>query len=112
MIKHNKRLVYKPGEKQTNISQFRGKSGVYILYSPAGKVRYIGSSRTQLYKTITRHFQKWNDSRERDQQVDYVYQRIVYPRKGWKVKIIETKPNAHGREWKSTEPKQIRRDRV
>lgn len=66
------RAVYKipPGEKRKNgaynLSILEGKKGVYCIYEerPSGppKVVYIGQSASDLYKTVTRHFQNW-DSR-------------------------------------------------
>lgn len=50
---------------KTNIAWTRGQKGVYII-KENGKVVYVGSSRSQLYKTIIRHFQKWDDPRQPD----------------------------------------------
>ena len=36
------------------------KTGVYIIFENRKRV-YVGHSTYDLYKTITRHFQKWND---------------------------------------------------
>lgn len=38
----------------------RNKSGVYIIYKN-NKPVYIGFSRTDVYKALYRHFQKWSD---------------------------------------------------
>lgn len=35
------------------------RSGVYII-KEAGKIVYVGSSQANLYKTMYRHFEKWN----------------------------------------------------
>jgi excinuclease UvrABC nuclease subunit len=44
-----------------NILHLKGKSGVYLIYQK-NKLVYVGRSSTnRLYKTITRHFQQWND---------------------------------------------------
>lgn len=56
-------LVYRPigspGERYpTWIRALRGKAGVYVIRE-AGETVYVGSSRTQLYDTVTRHFQAW-----------------------------------------------------
>ena len=55
------RTVYKePGKP--NLKRFSGLSGVYIIYREGLKSPdYIGYSGSDLYKTITRHFQSWND---------------------------------------------------
>ena len=37
------------------------KSGIYYI-KENGKLIYIGYSKTNLYKTILRHFQEWNDA--------------------------------------------------
>jgi excinuclease UvrABC nuclease subunit len=41
----------------------RGVPGVYLIYK-AGKLRYVGFSATNVYKTMYRHFQEWNDNRQ------------------------------------------------
>lgn len=43
----------------TTFPQTQQKSGVYII-KESGKIVYIGFSRTNLYRTMYRHFQKWN----------------------------------------------------
>ncbi len=40
------------------IRDLKGKAGVYVIRE-AGEIVYVGSSRTQLYDTVTRHFQSW-----------------------------------------------------
>ena len=40
--------------------KLRGKSGLYIIFLK-GKIDYVGYSATDIYKTLYRHFQKWND---------------------------------------------------
>lgn len=46
---------------RTNISHLKNKSGVYKIYYKidSDKPVYVGSSISNLYRTITRHFQKW-----------------------------------------------------
>jgi hypothetical protein len=46
--------------RKTNLSFAFGKSGVYIIKED-NKIVYIGQSGTNLYRTILRHFQSWND---------------------------------------------------
>lgn len=41
----------------------RNKAGVYIIYK-SHKAVYVGFSRTDVYKALYRHFQKWNDPRQ------------------------------------------------
>lgn len=65
--------VLKPSQKQ---------SGVYLIKNTADKIVYVGYSETQLYKTIYRHFQSWNDRTQR---------RATFPR-DYKVRVILTTP--------------------
>ena len=58
------------------------QSGVYFIKDTQDKIVYVGYSATNLYKTIYRHFQEWNDKKQR---------RFVYPRT-YKVRIIFTTP--------------------
>lgn len=60
---------------KTNLQPAKKRSGVYLIRkrddtTKALKILYVGMSQTDLYKTITRHFQKWDDP----QQV-----RVTYP---------------------------------
>jgi excinuclease UvrABC nuclease subunit len=60
------------------------QSGVYLIKSKrSGKIIYIGHSSTNLYKTITRHFQTWNDKAQ---------QRYVYQKSGYQIRVIFTTP--------------------
>lgn len=52
------------GKFSQQIKDAKGKSGCYLI-KEGSKVVYVGKSKTQLYKTITRHFQKWNDKQYR-----------------------------------------------
>lgn len=59
----NASLVYRPvgasGEPYPDwVRALKGKAGVYVIRE-AGETVYVGSSRTQLYDTLTRHFQIW-----------------------------------------------------
>jgi len=38
----------------------RNKSGVYLIYK-GENLSYVGHSKTDLYKTMYRHFQSWDD---------------------------------------------------
>ena len=56
---------FKPYAKphKTNLKFTDGKAGVYIIKRPGTtKPLYVGMSQTNLYKTITRHFQAWPDN--------------------------------------------------
>ena len=58
------------------------ESGVYLIKSDrTGKIIYIGYSATNLYKTITRHFQKWNDKKQN---------RFVYDKNKYTIRVIFT----------------------
>lgn len=46
----------KPGK--TTFNEVRKRSGVYFIKKD-GQIVYVGYSRTQLYKTLYRHFQAW-----------------------------------------------------
>lgn len=61
------------------------QTGVYFIKSNrTGKVIYIGYSSSNLYKTITRHFQTWNDKQQ---------DRFVYSKNGYTVRVIFTSMN-------------------
>lgn len=83
--------IYQEADRnKTNISFATGKSGIYLIKED-NKIVYVGHSASNLYKTITRHFQTWND-RQQD--------RIVYPknkRHRYSVRIIFTTPKQSGR---------------
>ena len=61
----------------------KGRSGVYAIYSKgSAKARYIGHSKSNLYKTITRHFQSWSDPRQarvsyQDTGGDYLFRAVT-----------------------------------
>lgn len=58
------------------------QTGVYFIKSNrTGKIIYIGYSASNLYKTISRHFQTWNDKSQ---------QRFVYGRDHYTVRVIFT----------------------
>lgn len=55
---------FKPYKKpqSTNLKFTENRSGVYLLKRKGDtKPVYVGMSGSNLYKTITRHFQSWND---------------------------------------------------
>ena len=71
------------GKPSLKILNKKFSTGVYFIKSKrTGKIIYIGFSSSNLYKTIYRHFQTWNDSRDR----------IVYNKTGYQVRIIFTPP--------------------
>lgn len=71
-IKTNRITVYsippKKGERYGKTTKafraFRGKQGVYKLYENR-KLVYIGCSISDIYKTVLRKFQTWNDTQTR-----------------------------------------------
>lgn len=72
-MKKTKFIPAYPKAGKTNLSSFRGKSGVYIIKDGrTNKIVYIGFSGSDLYKTITRHFQSWTDRTQ---------VRVTYPQK-------------------------------
>lgn len=73
--------VYR-SQGKTNLSDYIGKKGVYLI-KHKGKIVYIGQSGSNLYKTITRHFQSWNDR----SQI-----RITYPQsKAYTIRVVLTR---------------------
>lgn len=58
------------------------KAGVYFI-KENGIIVYVGHSSTILYKTIYRHFQKWDDKRS---------ERKVYNKYSCTIRIITTTP--------------------
>jgi hypothetical protein len=63
LIARNGGFTYRPigarGEPYPQwVRDLKGKAGVYVIRE-AGEIVYVGSSRTQLYDTVTRHFQSW-----------------------------------------------------
>lgn len=60
---------------RSNLGFTNGKTGVYIIREKKARGKryatvYVGHSAGDLYKTITRHFQEWND-KEQPQRVTY-----------------------------------------
>jgi excinuclease UvrABC nuclease subunit len=57
--------TYKNGDVISGITTFpesKKRSGVYLI-KEEGVIVYVGYSTTDLYRTMYRHFQRWNDSR-------------------------------------------------
>ncbi|MEM9846254.1 MAG: GIY-YIG nuclease family protein, partial [Bacteroidota bacterium] len=72
---------------KSNLTDWQGRSGIYFIKENR-KIVYIGHSTTNLYKTITRHFQVWNDSAQEG--------RIWYNVQGknsYRVKLHEYEPD-------------------
>ena len=81
MLKIRLKEPYRKGNmsdyQRSNISEAKGKKGIYMIYKN-GTLRYIGYSETDLEKTCLRHFQSWAD----DRQV-----RVTYKRQDCKVRL-------------------------
>lgn len=75
---------YLKGEKKTAFPKIQNKSGVYLVKSiRTGDIVYIGYSGSNIYKTMYRHFQSWNDPTQT---------RVTYPKKGYIVRVVLTTP--------------------
>lgn len=70
---------------KTNFRHINKKAGVYIIKSKrTGDIVYIGHSKTNLYRTMYRHFQSWDDPLQR---------RVVYKQKNnYLVRVVFTSP--------------------
>jgi excinuclease UvrABC nuclease subunit len=82
MKKSRFRPAYKANGR-TNYPNIQGKTGVYIIKKDETIV-YIGHSTSDLYKTLYRHFQSWNDKTQ---------VRTVYPksqRNKYTVRVVLT----------------------
>ena len=80
-----KTAFFKPYDKtgkNTNLKKFMNKAGVYLI-KESGKLTYIGYSAGNLYKTITRHFQTWNDPTQ---------PRFFYERSKCTIRVVLTTP--------------------
>ncbi len=74
------------GKPTLNHAKYANKCGVYFIKSKAtGVIVYVGSSATQLYKTIYRHFQEWND-RSRGKGFD----RTTYGKNSYQISVLLT----------------------
>jgi hypothetical protein len=83
---------------KTNITPYQSKAGIYFIIEQTiinGKIKgeevvYVGMSSYDLYKTVTRHFQTWND---RDQRNRISYKsRIAKGTHNYQVGILQTSP--------------------
>lgn len=72
-------------EKGKTTFNLRNQSGVYLIYKN-NTLQYVGFSRTDVYKALYRHLQRWNDPTQ---------QRIVFnDLKGITVRMVYTKSGA------------------
>jgi len=87
-MKRFRKIIAYPKPGKTNLLFCRGKSGVYMIFK-GDTLLYIGMSGSDLYKTITRHFQDWKDSRQ---------VRTTYPQKPeYKINVVFCTPQRAGR---------------
>lgn len=79
---------YKANGRNVNLpGPWSGESGVYFIKRIGTKKPvYVGSSVSNLKKTIYRHFQTWSSDREQR------YERTVYPKKGYLIKVLYMPP--------------------
>ena len=67
--------------------------GIYIIFK-AGKIIYVGYSRSNLYKTMYRHFQAWNDKTGQYRTVitdlSQVKVGVIYTKSGRLAKLLES----------------------
>ena len=70
-----RKLQYFPLYKKKHkcfLKKINNKAGVYIIKED-GVIVYIGKSNYNLYRTLYRHFQYWNDKRlSRTTYIDYI----------------------------------------
>ena len=71
---------------KTNLNFTKGKTGVYII-KENNVIVYVGKSNSDLYKTIMRHFQRWNDR----QQPDRVTYKNKLSRKDYTIRVVLAK---------------------
>lgn len=81
---------------RTNLSKFREKAGVYFIVQETLNAKgkaietelvYVGMSTYDIYKTIMRHFQRWEDS-EQPKRISYK-SRIVRKSHNYKIAVVE-----------------------
>jgi len=62
MIKTKKKPPYDKDGKTT--FNTRNKAGVYLIYKKEKGLVYVGHSKSDVYTTLYRHFQSWEDKRQ------------------------------------------------
>lgn len=75
--------------KALKLDHSKQQNGVYLIkYN--GQIVYIGYSAGSLYKTITRHFQSWNDRSQT---------RVTYPQnENYKIRVVFTRTGSQAAE--------------
>ena len=63
------------------------QAGVYFIRSNrTGAIVYVGSSTTQLKKTIYRHFQQWTDKQKSNNRS---FERVTYAKTGYQIRFFK-----------------------
>lgn len=63
------------------------QAGVYMIrHKGSDSVVYVGSSRTQLKKTIYRHFEQWTDKQHKSNRS---FERKTYPKFGYEIRFFK-----------------------
>ena|SRR5690554_2157504 len=73
---------------KTNFRYTNGKSGVYLIYKK-DKLVYVGFSASNVYKTLYRHFQSWNDPT----QIRITYKNAKKSNTAIRVRVVLTSPD-------------------
>jgi hypothetical protein len=85
MYKQRKAAPYKIiNGKQHTTFNVRNTAGTYLIYDLDDNLIYVGYSGTNLYRTLYRHFQQWNDNQ---------YRAVYNPAKV-KVRVVYTRSKA------------------
>lgn len=101
LVARNGALVYRPIGAPSEpypdwVRELRGKAGVYVIRDiETREVVYVGSSTTQLYDTLTRHFQQWRRWKGywRGQYGEGHDPGLTYPRDSVEVAVRLTSPS-------------------
>lgn len=84
---------------KTNVAGVKGRAGIYFIVEETinengrktgEEIVYVGMSSYDLYKTVTRHFQTWND-RDQVNRISYK-SRIVRKTHNYQIAAIVTSP--------------------
>jgi hypothetical protein len=90
-MKFFKQKLSPPYKNGKPVFKLRNIGGVYIIYEK-GKIVYVGYSRTNLYRTLYRHFSKWNDSQYRvvySPKDENIKVKVIYTKASYMAKVLE-----------------------
>jgi excinuclease UvrABC nuclease subunit len=77
------------GQRKTACN-IRNVAGTYLIYDLDDNLIYVGYSKNNLYRTLYRHFQQWNDSQYRAvYDPAAVKVRVVYTNSGTQAHSLE-----------------------